>query len=340
MRIRKECFVRRLFIVAVIALFGAYCWAAYRNHTYVELPDYETVTIDLLGGRTPAAWRGGTDAEEQKLAEKFRRDHLGRLAMRRLQPLPGNPVSVGGRPLPPGESLDRDDLQALVDQALQRGDTEIRLRDPAPLQALEDRDFRLRNPIRDPAQDTLLFRGGEPLTKEAIDRLKAIGRERVGIVGAGQPVAPQPATMAMVILIFLALVAALKETLWTPLLALIDSRQQDLDRGKQQAKANQAEAERIETEAREQRIALRESYLRKLGATQREARQEADHIVTEAKQEAGKLRAETERELAEEVEQAASTLRERVPALAREIANRLLGRAAGRPDGSGANAED
>jgi len=326
--------VRRLFIAVVILIFAAYCWASYRDYTYVAIPTYATVEVDLLGGLTPRQWQGGASEEEIKASASFRREHLRALERRRLQPLEDTPLLVNGQALAPEKPLGKDELEALMGQAVETNQTHLKLRDPEALIALAKAGYRLRNPIwiETGAERRQLYKGGEPLTKAVLDDLLRIGRTRVGIMGAGQPVAPQPATMVMVILIFLALVAALKDALWTPLLALIDERKRDLERGRDLERDNRAEAARIEEETKALRLRHRKAYLARLAATQREALQEADRILNEAKTQARGLRDTAAAEMESTVQRAETELRGQVAAFAQAIAAQILGRAPRSPN--------
>ncbi len=316
--------MRKLFIIAVFIIFAAYCWAAYRNYTYVRVPDYKVVKIDLLGGHTPDAWRGPspeTDKEGSKAAERARRQYLRTLEARKPQPVPGIPIRVGERVLPVDKPLDKDALAALAEQALATGNTTIEVRDPAALISLAKKDYLIRNRIY--SNNQVLFQGGEPLDKEAIDRLLAAGIRRVAIIGNGQPVAPQPASMLMIMLIFLALAFALKDTLWEPILALIDKRKHDLERGNEIARSNRAMEKEMRDEINSLRIRYRREYMARLSAARSEARKEAEMIMAQAHEEARKLRQETVEKINEQVALARAGLQNQIPELAREIAEQV-----------------
>jgi F-type H+-transporting ATPase subunit b len=299
-------------VILVAVLFVGYYWTAVRHWHLMPLPDYAVEEVDLLGGKTPAAW-----ADD----ETFQNEHLRHLDRTFYQPTAEGLTLPGGRRLGPGEVLTRADFRALIEG----GTTGIALRNPSAIREIAKKGYKLRNPVADP-EAGLDYHGGERLAKPVIDDLLRAGMDRVAVVGAGEMISIQLGTMMMVILVFLALVAALQNALWDPVLALIDERRRTVEEGEARARANRTDRVEIEEEGRRLNANVRREYMKDLTATQREAGREADRILHEARDEAQRLRQEAHREIEREIEAAAEVLEKQRSTLAREVASAVLGR--------------
>lgn len=295
-------------VLLVAVLFFGYYWTAVRNWHLVTVPSYETEAVDLLGGKTPAAW-----ADDPT----FRREHLRHLDRTFYQPTAEGLALPDGTRLEPGAVIEEQHFAALIEARR----TTVTLRNPTAIRAMAKRNYRLRNPL--PAVG---HEAGTRLTKPVIDDLVAAGLDRVAVVGAGEMISVQFGTMLMVILIFLGLVAALQGALWDPVLGLIDERRRLVEEGETLARANRSDATEVEEEGHGLLADVRREYLRDLTATQREAGKEADRILHAAREEAQALRHEAMQDLEQEVARAADELETKRDAIAREIAAAVLGR--------------
>jgi F-type H+-transporting ATPase subunit b len=131
-------------------------------------------------------------------------------------------------------------------------------------------------------------------------------------------------TMAFQIVSFLVLVAFLNKYAFRPILHALDERAASIKQSLDQARETVAEAETDREHARhELDEARRESY-----AIRTQAREIADgereRILDGAKAEAEQVIAKTQREIAQSVELARESLRERAGTLAVQVAEKLL----------------
>ncbi len=296
------------FVILVAVIFVGYYWTAVRYWHLVPMPGYAVEEVDLLGGKTPAAW-----AEDPT----YRREHLRHLDRSYYQPTAEGLTLPDGTHLGPETVLTEETYRAL----LEAGQTEVTLRNPAAIREMAKRNYRLRDPM-----PGIGFDRGERLTKEVIDALVAADVERAPVVGAGEMISIQFGTMLMVILIFLGLVAALQNALWDPVLALIDERRRIVEEGENRTRSNRTDALELEAEDRRLHAEVRREYMKDLSATQREAAKEADGILQKARDEAQQIRHAAHAEIERDLARAASELEKERDDLAREIAEAVLGR--------------
>ncbi|MBN2711543.1 MAG: hypothetical protein JXR97_03795, partial [Planctomycetes bacterium] len=71
--------MRKLFILAVVAIFVAYCFAASKSMVTISVPNYKTIELDIFDGKTTQAW------EEDKTFQAQRLTHLERSAYQPLE---------------------------------------------------------------------------------------------------------------------------------------------------------------------------------------------------------------------------------------------------------------
>ena len=323
--------MRRLFIGFVIAVFLAYCWASVAWQNRIVVPDYRTVTVSLTGGKTPEQW--DSDAA-------FRNTYLEHLASRHYQPLVKGapPLMI---PLPDGsvfpwdQPLTKANLEAIVKDRIARGAaTDVELRDPAALYALASQHYRLRDPLRDSKTGEPLLdqdgkpwaRGGEPVNKAFLDRLIDADVRFIHIVGNANPISPQPGTIVLVALIFLALVAALQGLYWKPLFQVVEERKREIDAGVDLAKSNQTALARLEGDRARRLLEARRARRERIQEARAKARAEADAIIQNARDREHALKQDAMIELRNASEAVRERLRADIPRLAREIARQILDR--------------
>lgn len=305
--------MRQLVIVAAFVIVLAYCYKVGERYTYVDVPAYRTVQVDLLGGKTWAAYQQDTLHQTENLSE---------LGTRRLEPPHDGLTLADGTEYAPDHRLKGKDFETIINAiAAKDQNFTIELRDPADVLALEAKHFRIRNPMPKAG-----FHGGEDLDQEAIAKLIDAGVEKVAVVGQGDVVAAHMGTMAMVIVIFVALVMALRGTLWDPVLAILDERRRELEEGRRLARDNSSEADRVEKEANRLRAEARREYMDKLGKARGEAMREGEAILNESRDKAHALEKETLAKLDEEMARARQELEREVPALGRAVSEAVLGR--------------
>lgn len=300
--------MRKLVVIVVLVIFGAYCFLAHEARTWYAVPEYETKTVDILGGASIDQWN-------REIYASKRYDRLSSLSRERLQPV-RVPQGAEGLGLSPDRPLERDDYEALVEAGI----TELEVRDPAALIGFADRRLRARQPATQDGDPVV--REGAVLDKATLDRLLDAGIERVAVVGAGDVVGFN-ATVWMVILIFIGMTAALTDIFWEPMTELIDRRTAEVREGAQCMRTNRLERERIDRERREELRAIHHEYQDRLRAARRETFTEVDRMTDKAFTELKNERERVDRELRKALAEAEAALRDEAPALAREVAARL-----------------
>lgn len=136
-------------------------------------------------------------------------------------------------------------------------------------------------------------------------------------------------TFVVQAVLFLALLFLLRRLLFTPFIALLEEREKKTEGTKGEATALMAEGERLRAEyesavaqARDQGAALKEGILQ-------EARSGRERIVTQAREQAaGKLAAVRE-EVRQEMGKARQFTAREAEAIARQMAEKILGRKIG-----------
>jgi len=314
--------VRKLIILIVVVVFGLYCWQAGQRYTLIDLPHYQEIEVDLLDGKTLRAWDDPAYASAQA-------EHLSDLETHRYQPLAEGFSLSDGTIYTAGSTLHAKDYAKIIDDRRTSTVAPLKLRDPSALWAVDARHYSVRNPMAFTTVEgeNVSLNGGEKLTKILIDKMlqSSTSIPSLGIIGHGDVVSPEAGTMAMVILIFLALVMGLKDVLWDPILAIVDERQKDLEEGTSLSRKNRDEQKKLDQERREKFAEARKEYMDKLNGVQREAMKEADEILAKARHDAHKIREESSKELEKELESAESSLQKQVDVLANEIVAQVIG---------------
>lgn len=270
--------MKKLFILLVLGVFAAYCHGAYHAYGTIPTARYADMTLDIMG-MSPAAWVKDPTAA---------RDRLNALARSQYYP----PLAGYAEPalaelgLDPDTPLTVADYQAILEHAPGHA-RNLPVRDPAALLAVVDQRLRLREPIQVGETE---YPAGTPVTMAVADALSHVERERIPVVGQGSPIGFELGTMMMTILIFLALVMALRLVLFDPILKIMDEREKEIADGVALAKRNREETERLAAERKAAFSAMRREHLANLSRTQQEAMKEADVILKEAKTEAHRIR--------------------------------------------------
>lgn len=315
--LRKVRDMKKGFIIFVLAVFALYCYLATVQSAYVPVPQYLSVTVDLMNGMTPTAWNRDPTAQKEYFRELERRS---------LQPPATGWHFSQELTFAPDYVLKADDFRRIL-EAEPVTARDLPVRDPRKIMALSDKDYRLRDNIV--VAGRLQFVEGSSLDKAAIDRLLAAGFHEVRVVGKGGMVSPEAGTMLMVVLIFLGLLCALRIVLFDPLVALVDERNAEIERGQEQARENRKRAAQLEQESLQKRRELRQQHIRELVKARHAVMREADAILHEANVEAHRLRDNAHLEMKKVVAGAEQALRGEVEGLARQILEQITGRAAG-----------
>ncbi len=138
---------------------------------------------------------------------------------------------------------------------------------------------------------------------------------------------PPDYTFLVQILIFLVLWVALKRLLFAPALRIIHERTTRSEGAVQEARAIQAEAERLRAAQAAALDEARGEAQRELQELLRGAEAEQKQLIAEARDEAQRTLAEVRTRIAEEVAAARHGVREQAEQIAREVSRKVLGRA-------------
>lgn len=305
--------MRKAILVIILAVFAAYCWLAYANQSWYDVPEYVERTVFLPGD---VLENGAWDADANSAARFSRLSEL-----RNMQLQPAEAVDVPGfGTFSSDETLDSEQLDALI----RAGTHELAVRDPVNILAMASRAMRLRQDVKD-ADGAVVAGAGEPVDKDVLDRCIAAGVERIPVVGAGDVVGVN-ATVFMVILIFIGMVMFLQEVFWQPAMRLVDGRAAEIDAGAKNVRENRDLAETIETERRRLSAEAQREGRARIQEVAREGLTEADAAMKDAREKIAAMREETRREIDESVAAAEEALRAEIPGIADEIAGMLAGK--------------
>ena len=303
--------MRRAFIAFGILVFLVYCWASVVYQNQVAVPGYRPVVVDVLDGMTREAWEADQAAQFQRLMTLENRHYQ-------------MPTDAAGN-IPPDRPLTSDDFAGFVAAAPAGQPVRVPLRDAGAIYALLGRNYLLRDSVPDPADadGAPLYLGGRPLDKAMLDDLRERGVRTITVTGHGAPVNFQLGTSVMIAIIFLTLVAALKPVIWDPFLAMLEKRRRELETGAEAERQNQLEATRFEEERRRRtaQLAMDIQQLRLQG--QRETAKEAGEMIRAARDREKEIKIAGLREIGQAADRADAAMRERIPDLARELADAL-----------------
>jgi F-type H+-transporting ATPase subunit b len=138
---------------------------------------------------------------------------------------------------------------------------------------------------------------------------------------------PPDYTFVVQILIFVVLWAVLRRLWFAPALRLLHERARRSEGAVSEARAIQAEAERLRAEHAAALDEARTEAQRQMQEIVRSAEAEQKRLVAEARDDAQRTLAEVRGRIADEVAQARQGLREQAGKIANEVARKVLGRA-------------
>jgi F0F1-type ATP synthase membrane subunit b/b' len=317
--------VRKAFIAFGFASFLVYCWVSVAYQNRVPIPDYRLVEVDLLGGKSRAAWDAEPQIQFQRLMELEKANYqLPEDSAIRPEGAAGVRVGSDGR-IAVDRPLTSDDFAWFIDSAPAGRGVRMRLRDTSAIYGLLAHKYLLRDNIEVPERenDRPLYIGGRPLDKEMLDDLRGRGFASITVTGHGAPVTFLTGTAVMVAIIFLTLAAALKPVVWDPFLALLEKRRRELEIGAEAERQNQLEAARFNEERRRRNDDLYREIQAVRLREQRETAQAAATIVKEAREKEKAVKVTGLREIAVASKRAEAELEESLPEMAEAVADAL-----------------
>ena len=302
--------MRRIFIALGIIVFLVYCWASVAYQNQVDVPGYKLVELDVLGGKSRAAWDADQSVQFQRLMALENKNYQ---------------MPDATEDIPPGRPLTSDDFARFIAKAPAGGPVRVRLLDTSAVYGLLAHNYLLRDSIPNPASPggQPLYVGGSPLDKAMLDDLRGRGVGVITVTGHGAPVNFMPGTAIMVAIIFLTLVAALKPVVWDPFLAMLEKRRRELEIGAEAERQNQQEAVRFEEEKRRRGTEFNREMQQLRMDGQREIAKTAGAIVTAARDEEKRIKLTGLGEIRSDAALAETEMERRVPELAEAIADAL-----------------
>ena len=317
-------FLRQAFIVVGILIFLLYVRASVVYQNQIDVPNYRTVSVNILGNRSRQEWDADPGSQFAQLM---------RLENQRFQLPPGVEVTVPGRGgqdvvLTSDRSLTSEDFTALIAKAPPGAGLVMELRDTSAINSLVSHGYILRDAIYDPEHphEAPLIDSAEPVNKALIDRLHELGVPVITITGHGSAVDVDYGTMIMVFIIFLCLVAALKPILWDPFQIMLDKRQKELAIGAEATRHNQTESAKLESERVQRNANLMRDIQGKRMAGQQRTAKEVDAVIQAARDEEKAARMSGFQEVGAAVRSAEEGVQSDIPKLADAIAGAVLGR--------------
>ena len=133
-------------------------------------------------------------------------------------------------------------------------------------------------------------------------------------------------TILFTLINLLILFFGLKHFLFKPVNAVLEKRQEAVDRSLKEAEAAKAQAEASQAEYEQKLAAAKEESAEMLRNATRKAQQRSDEIVAAAKADAAAIMQQNEQELEREKRRAESQLRGEVSGLAVLVAEKVVGR--------------
>ncbi len=303
--------MRRAFIALGIIIFLLYCWASVVYENAVDIPDYKTVTVDLMNGMSKAEWDKNQQAQLTWLMD---------LENRRYQLPVDSKDSVS-----PDKPLTSDDFSRFIARTPAGQPARMQLRDTSKIYELVGRKYLLRDTIRNPKDPDgePFYLGGVPVEKAMLDDLRAKGIHSITVTGHAAPVNFQVGTSLMICVIFLTLVAALMPILWNPFIAMLERRRKELDMGAEAERQNQVEKYAFEEEKRRRNDELARNLQAKRLDAERDTARQAAQILKEARDKERSEKVEGLRQLGATAAGTREEMEKRIPELAREVADAL-----------------
>ncbi|HEY9654315.1 MAG TPA: F0F1 ATP synthase subunit B' [Crinalium sp.] len=132
------------------------------------------------------------------------------------------------------------------------------------------------------------------------------------------------ATLPLMAVQFLVLVALLNVVFYKPLTKAIEDRSDYIRTNETEARERLAKAEHLATQYEQELATTRRQYQQTIATAQAEAQALADQQIATAQQEAQSQRERVQRELDQQKQEAMSSLEQQVESLSRQILDKLL----------------
>ncbi|HEY9895999.1 MAG TPA: F0F1 ATP synthase subunit B' [Candidatus Sericytochromatia bacterium] len=132
------------------------------------------------------------------------------------------------------------------------------------------------------------------------------------------------ATLPLMAVQFLVLVALLNVVFYKPLTKAIEDRSDYIRTNETEARERLAKAEHLATQYEQELATTRRQYQETIATAQAEAQALADQQIATAQQEAQSQRERVQRELDQQKQEAMSSLEQQVESLSRQILDKLL----------------
>ena len=224
-----------------------------------------------------------------------------------------------------GEVAGEGELLAIrhMVQLREMGIESIRVKDQRKIIAFVERKLVAMDEVAGP--EGALVTAGAVLGRKEVDRLREAGVDHIRVQGFGSIVGLN-GTMIAVVLNFLFLTFFLYVFLWRPVVGILDRRAETISAALENAKKAVARAEEVQRERNELDRETRRERMKVIERSTTDGRRRAEEIITRARREADKMRERAQSALASSVEQLERELESEVPALAGQVAAKLLGR--------------
>ncbi len=318
--------MKKIFIILVVVIFVAYCFASARNYAYIPVPQYRDVTINIMKGMTQVGWENNPTAQKERFRELERKFYQPPVAGWHFQ---------SGLSYKPDHVLTADDFKKILEQepGLAR---DLQVRDPVALESIVAQGYMLRDNIMaaggSSSDNQYVAKAGADLNKVVLDKLLSMGITEIRVTGKGNMVSPELGTMIMIVLIFLGLLSALDIVLFKPLVSMVDKRNAEIDAGMEKVRSNRVDASKLAQESDDKRKELRREHMSALAKARHEVMKEADEILHHANVEAHRIRDNAHLEMKTVIKEAEAQLHAEVDNIAREIVAGVLSAAGGKND--------
>lgn len=304
--------MKQIIIVAVLAVLACYCYGAASCHGTMPVPQYKKVEIDLKGGDEAA------DAVKNRCRDLERENFL-------RVPASGDLADADY-----AAPLKADDFEAVV-----KGNPAAARAFPVVDQtAVADFANKRLSLTEDAVYNGRAYKAGQAIDRAVLadilrdakvkEQLRAGGEPRLKVSGHGETIAVQPGTMGMIILIFVALLCALKIILYNPLLKIMDERDEEIAAGTVHQRENAVKESVLDSQHQERRAALRRENQAALAKARHDVQMEAEGMLRQAREEARRVNEANAKEVADALQSARAELQPAVPVLAKQIIDKVL----------------
>ena len=295
--------MKQIIIVAIIAVLGVYCYGVTQYHGTLPVPQYKEISVEI----PDAAFAKAHPAEARELVRDLARARYLRV------PAAGSKVDFRN-------PLVETDYEAFGKTAT--GVKTVKVLDQSEITALESKRLHF-------SADTLTYKKGAPLDRRALEDLIQGKIARVAVGGHGETIAVQPGTMLMIVLIFIALLCALKIVLYDPLLKIMDERDAEITTGNSARRNNAVRQQELTDQYAAMRTQLHHEHQAELAKARGEAQALAGNVIREAREEAQKARETNAEEISAALAETRAKADGLVPALAAQMVEQVLGTAKG-----------